>query len=328
MNKARILKPEIENAVELEGFESYDYEYGAVEAKASVSTVVELINDSVSAAEAEAAANDGVPSLEYAPLSWEVKRVAEFCNDYDDFINDVDFKADVFGVQKLEMENFWAALERNKEKRARKGENGSARVLNRIETAGKSTVYQIGNHKVTFGYLINNMTYDGQYAYFMTSGRAAGAARVPFKQTGRYPAEIDVITGKLTKWGKIVAKVAASGETATGAWAVLESEDAQVFYGEMKKHNWLSQQDKQLLKAVRREAGGMTFSAYKETLEDRKNELADIVAEFEETGVLPAEFDYIVDAEAELDEITDKLVSYNEEHNSEAAITELGDYAW
>lgn len=304
------------NQAILKGFEAYDYEYAAVEQKATPQTVFELINDSVSAAEAETAAKMGVPSLEYGPLDWDANRTVEFCNDYDAFINDVDFKLDVFGVLKLDMENFWAGLERNKDKRARFGENRSARILNKVETDGGSSVYQFGNNKVTFGYLANNMTYDGQYAYVLTSERAGGAARRCFRTTGNYPKELDVVSGKLTRWGKIVAKVAASGETAIGAWAVLEENDAKVFYGELKKHNWLSASDKQLLKSVKRTAGGLTFDLYKESLEDR---LKEIEAELEVA-------DQTVDLSLEFEEIEDKLLSYDEEHNSEAAVSLFEDY--
>ena len=346
MQERMILSSDFKNQDQIKGFEAYDYEYGAVTEKATAETVFRLINGVVSAVEAETALHCGVPSHEHAPLTWEANRTLELVKQYDEFINAPDFELDIFSVHKFEMENFWARMEREKDAHARKGKKNYVRTSNKAVTDGKSTIYQVDNGKVVFGYLVNNMTYDGQNSFFLASVKSGRYARALFKTTGRYPAEKTAIGDGETRWGRIVAYLAANGGDITNAYSILEEQDSMFFYAELKKHNGVDKQIRRQLKAVRRAAGGMTFDLYIESLEERREqieavlplfeELRDAEAESEENGnteavnklsaAIYAVVDSEADAELELEAIEAKLTSFSEEHNSDKAVSLIGDY--
>lgn len=288
---------------EFGGVHAYETEKNA---PATPEAVFELFNGTITAIENEANARAAYGLDKYGDVPFSEQNVLKLVDAYDEFINQPDFKLDVFSVRKLDMENFWAA---NKRK-------APFKVAGKAVSYGKSTVYAVRRGKRVVMFLLNNMTYDGQNSYALTSAKAGAAARACFKGTGRYPSEIRKEDGTRNRWARVLDELDENDGNTANAWSILESNDSKFFYGELKRHNGVDKAMRQQLKAVRRAAGGLTFDLYVESLKERKTELD---AKFEDTGLN-------VDEELELDAIEAKLVSYNEEHNSDEAVSVFEDY--
>lgn len=316
------------NKAILEGFEVYDYVNDAVEQKATVESVFELFNGVVSAVERESNSRTVLCRVHDGDVPFVEKRQLELVSDYDEFINSPNFELDCFSVGKMDMENFWASV----------GRRNAVNIGNKAVTYGKSTIYVVRRNKAVIGFLLNNMTYDGQNMFFLTSVKLGSNARALFKGTKNYPRRNsyrnvrDEETGKIEKapsrWTRINNYLESVGATTVSAWEFLESDDSKFFYGELKKHNYLSNSDKQLLKSIYRMDRVASFDVRIENIESRIDELEDLIVEYEankdtETSV----FEYF-DAKDELDELEHELVYLSEEHNSESPVTLLEDYAW
>lgn len=306
MQERQILSPEFKNEDQIKGYEAYDYEYGAIEQKATKSTVFELFNGVITAIESETDAQTVLVRVHDGYVPFEANRRYELVNDYDEFINRPDFEFDVFSVGKIEMENFWATV----------GRKNAIGISNKAVTYGKSTIYSVTYNKNVVGFLLNNMTYDGQNSWFLTSVGYGSTARYCFKGTGNYPS-VKYKNGKpANRWTRVIDELAANNGTTVNAWSILKSDDSKFFYAELKRHNGVDKATRQQLKAVRRAAGGLPFDLYVEALEEELAELE------EELAVNPEN----VDASLRYDEIADKLTAYGEEHNSDDAVSVYEDY--
>lgn len=333
-----------------------DYDMTLECRKMSPEDVLERFNDAITSVEREAEYKASFDVEMYGEPSFSEKRALEFVECYDDFINASNFKLGVYYVSKLQMENFWRFI----------GQKNSYSIGNKVKTYGGTSVYEVKYGKNVLGYLKNNMTFDGQNSHFLFSNncKKVGEHELCVKKTveklflsnKKYPASVNAIGGKLTRWGKIVAELEANGATAINAWSVLKSEDSRFFYWEMKQHNWLTEGDKQLLKAIRKMRQPMSFEMYKDEVESRIDEIKNSIAFLEENvanneellekayvellleglaeskRTLALKNDIqnsnieIMDLEAELEELEDKVISFNEEDNSMSSDSELEAY--
>lgn len=311
----------------LEGYKKKDntvVEYN----KTNKTVVFNCFCGTVSAIEEETYRKDGLAQIGDSPLSFGANRTLQLVSDFDNFINDPDFKMGIYSVGKLEMENFWRVI----------GQKNQYAISNKGTTYGGSSIWVITKGKSVFGFLLNNMTFDGQNSYFLFSIKETrhgdtvltnnGAVKKLFVSNNKYPAQLGHNGQYLTRFGKIIQKIASNGETAIGAWSVLESEDSRFFYGELKKHNWLNQSDKQLLKAIRKTRKPMSFDCLIEATEDRKSELEAKIAEYYDSEEAPFPVSVLVHYEWELEEITSNLSDWTEEDNSLRVDSNLNDYSW
>lgn len=301
-----------------EGYEAIDYEMTVKRAENITDIVFDCFCGSMSAIEAETYAKDGLNEIGASPLSFEATRTLQLVSDFDDFINTSDFNLRIEEVGKLEMEHFWRVI------RSR----NSYKVANYGKTYGNSGIYQIAKNKKTIGFLLNNMTFDGQNSYYLWSLREKQIGNEVFSNKGDTLALFFKIAKYPSFIEKLTNKIASNGETAINAWSVLESKESRSFYTEMKKHDWLNDGDKALLKAIRKMDRVASFDSRIEAIEARILKLKEDIAEYEESEDTDTSvFDYF-DWKAELEKLEDTLVSYGEEHNSEAPVTTLEDYKW
>jgi hypothetical protein len=255
------------------GFEESDYLETVEMREMSVENVFELFNGVVSAIEEENNARTVLCRVHDGLLPFDAKMTVEFVERYDEFINDSDFETDCFEVGKIEMENFWASINRKND----------YRIVSRQETYGKSTIYEFARGKRSIGYLLNNMTYDGQNMYVLTSVKYSASVRNAFKGTGRYPVFMNGENGKMNRWTRVINYLDSVGATAINAWSVLETEDSKFFYAELKKHNVWTDSDKQLLKSIRSYGFTRSFDCIVEDLENELKEMETEMEELEET---------------------------------------------
>lgn len=310
----------------LEGFCQEDSKMTVEYPKTNKSVIFDCFCGSVSAIEAETHRKDGLAQIGDRPLSFGANRTLQLVSDFDNFVNAPDFKMGIYSVGKLEMENFWRFI----------GQKNQYAISNKGTTYGGSSIWVITKGKSVFGFLLNNMTFDGQNSYFMFSIKEKqhgdtvltnkGAVKRLFTSNNKYPAELGHNGQHLTRFGKITQKIASNGETAIGAWSVLKSEDSRFFYGELKKHNWLNQSDKQLLKAIKKTRKPMSFDCLIEATEDRKSELEAKIAEYYNSEEAQFPISDLVHYEWELEEINSNLSDWTEEDNSLSSISELDDY--
>lgn len=254
----------------------------------TVESVFEKFNGTVTAVESE---ND-----------------CQLVSDYDNFINAVDFDLRIYAIRKLENENFWRVL----------CDKNDYMVVNMAKTYGKSSIYQIAKGKNTIGFYLNNMLHDGQTTYFLWSYREKQIGgnvlsnktivNQLFEANRQYPKVTTYSNGKMNRWGQIIAKLETNGATTLNAYEVLEKKDSIVFYTELKKHNVLSKQDKQLLRLIHKKQGGQTFDCYMESLENELEEINDMLPDL----------DYLesYDLQIRKEEIENQLLSFSEEDNS------------
>lgn len=312
----------------LEGFAPEDSKMTVEYPETNKSVVFDCFCGSVSAIEAETHRKDGLAQIGDCPLSFGANRTLQLVSDFDNFVNDPDFKMGIYSVGKLEMENFWRVI----------NQKNQYAISNKGTTYGGSSIWVTTKGKSVFGFLLNNMTFDGQNSYFLFSIKEKQygdtvltnkrAVKRLFVSNKKYPAELGHNGQYLTHFGKIIQKIASNGETAIGAWSILEPEDSRFFYGELKKHNWLTQSDKQLLKAIRKTRKPMSFDCLIEATEDRKSELEDKIAEYYDSEEAPFPISDLVHYEWELEEITSNLSDWTEEDNSLRIDSDLEDYAW
>lgn len=307
----------------------YDKEYETVNiTKMSKESVFDVFNGVVDAVEEESNSRTVLCRAHDGRVSFSEIRALELVETYDEFINDSNFKLDVFSVGKMDMENFWSSINRR----------NSVNIANKAVTYGKSSIYVVRRNKVVVGFLLNNMTFDGQNMYFLTSKRLAKNARSLFKGTGKYPSSNQYVNRRNksnnqiekrpTRWTRIINYLSSVGATALNAWEFLETEDSKFFYAELKKHNYLSDGDKQLLKSIRKMKRVASFDIRIETLESRIKQLEDLIKDYEETEEPDCSVFEYFDAMDELAQLESKLISYGEEHNSDVPVTTLEDYKW
>ena len=340
----------------LEGFCPEDSKMTVEYPTTNKAVVFDCFCGSVSAIEEETHRKDGLAGIGYAPLSYGATRTLQLVSDFDDFVNAPDFQIGLYAVGKLEMENFWRVI----------AQRNNFAICNKAVSDGKSAIWEITKGGKVFGFLLNNMTFDGQNSYFLfclkekqvreTVLSTKTVAKQLFIQKGKFPKELGHNGKYLSRWGKIVSKLDSVGGTTINAWSILESEDARVFYGELKKHNVLSEADKGILKEIRKIGYTKPFSAIVEeaeaelkATENRIEELEETVeyaevsienlfngAELKETAnaevlnqLVELVNDSIIElqeAETELSEIKAKLLDLTEENNSEAPETTVDDY--
>lgn len=293
---------------------------------ASPQAVFDLINAIVTAVEDEANARGRYDVETYGELSYAEKRTLELVNDYDDFINAPDFELDVFTVGILDMENFWRVMARK----------NNYNIRNKAVTYGKSTIYSVGYRKGVIGFLANNMTYDGQNSFCLTSVKARNTAYVPFRQTGKYPKELRKTDGTRNRWARVLDELAANDGDISNAWCILEEADSQYFYAELKKHNGVGKENRQQLQAIRNAAGGETFINHVEAIEisiskletardELEHKLDNMAANSSETK-REAVKNGIKRLDNRLYDLNIELWDLTEEHNSETAETTMEDY--
>lgn len=316
------------NKAILEGYAPIDYELTVELSNMTVETVFEVFNGVVNAVESESNARTVLCRVHDGKLPFSEVRALELVETYDEFINSPNFELDAFSVGKMEMENFWNSV----------GRKNAVNIGNKAVTYGKSTIYAVRRGKSVIGFLLNNMTYDGQNMYFLTSKQLNRSARALFEGTKQYPrrnayskrnnAETGETESVPSRWTRINDYLESVGATSLNAWEFLETEDSKFFYGELKKHNYLSNGDKQLLKSIRKMGRVASFDERIEVIEHRINQLTDLIVEYEENeDTETSVFEYF-DAMDELPQLKAELVSYGEEHNSEAPVTTLEDYKW
>lgn len=295
-------------------------------APATPQAVFELFNAVVSAVEAEANARGRYDLEQYGKLSYAEKRNLELVDGYDEFINAPDFELDVFTVRILQMEEFWSNVY----------SNNNVGVANKAVTYGKSTIYPITRGKHVVGYLLNNMTYDGQNSYCLTSKKYGGAARRCFTYGNNYPAVKHVNGQPRNRWTRVLDELTENGGNTVNAWSILETEDSKFFYAELKKHNGVDKAMRQQLKAVERVAGGRTFTNYVEALElhidvmeqareELEDKLSDNGANWTESKRNALE-NGLRRLDTRIYEKNVELWDLTEEHNSESAVTTMEDY--
>lgn len=308
---------------EFGGKHAYETEKNA---PATPEAVFELFNCTMTAVENEANARAAYALDKYGDVPYAEQNALKVVETYDEFINAPDFELDVFSVRKFDMENFWAANDRN----------NTFKVSGRVETYGKSSVYAVRRGKHVVMFLLNNMTYDGQNSYALTSVKAGKAARACFRGTGLYPTELRKSDGTRNRWARVLDELAANGGDITNAWSILETEDSKFFYAELKKHNGVGKETRQQLKAVRRAAGGRTFNNYVEALElhidvmeqareELEDKLKDMAANAPETKRNAVE-NGVRRLNERIYNFNIELVFLTEEHNSEAVETTMEDY--
>lgn len=291
-----------------EGFEPIDYVSVVEQAKNTQNIVFECFNGTVGAIELETHLKEGIKEIGGRPLSFGAMRTLKLVNDYDTFINESDFNLQIEAVGRLEMEHFWRVI----------ALNNSYKVVNKATTYGNSSIWQIAKGKHTIGFLLNNMTFDGQNSYYLWSLREKTVNGQVFSNKGftnelffkilKYPS-CKSINGKYaSRFGKSANITMSNGETAIGAWSILETKDSIAFYGEMKKHDWLTRQDKQLLKLARKSKGGASFDCYIESLEE---ELEQISSDIQGLSYCEA-YELLIRKQ----EIENKLIELSEEDNS------------
>lgn len=320
----------------LYGFEPEDSNLTVEYPETNKTVVFDCFCGSVDAIESETYRKDGLAGIGYAPLSYGATRTLQLVSDFDDFVNDSEFKIGLYTVGKLEMENFWRVIRQNK----------GFRVLNYAITDGKSGIYEIGKGKSVFGFLLNNMTFDGQNSYFLFCLKekqtehgvisTKTTAKKLFIQKGRYPTVKTLNNGKMNRWGRVLNELESVGATAINAWSVLESEDSRFFYAELKKHNVFTKSDKQLLKSIRKYGFTRSFDCILEDIEEEMEELETKMEDLEETvayGEVFSDFKFIRNAKFELraveneyEEIRTKWLELTEENNSETVDTTIDDY--
>ena len=119
--------------------------------KTNKTVIFDCFCGSVSAIEEETHKKDGLAQIGDRPLSFGAKRTLQLVSDFDDFVNDPDFKMGIYSVGKLEMENFWRFI----------GQKNQYSISNKGTTYGGSSIWVIKKGKSVFGFLLNNMTFDG-----------------------------------------------------------------------------------------------------------------------------------------------------------------------
>ena len=318
----------MQNRAILEGFAPMDYDEVVDFDNMTVETIFEVFNGVVSAVESEANYRASFSVETYGTVPYSEKRNLELVKTYDEFINTVIFELDAFSVGKMEMENFWASV----------GRRNSINIGNKAVTYGKSTIYVVRRGVVVIGFLLNNMTYDGQNMYFLSSKHLKDSARSLFKGTSKYPSSNKYIkrnnksNGQIeecpTRWTRIIEYLSSVGGTTINAWSLLESEDSRYFYAELKKHNVFNPSDKALLKSIRKMGRVTSLDCRIEAMESRLAQLKDLVDEYEENeDTETSVFEYF-DAKDEIIELERDLLSFTEEHNNESPVTTLEDYKW
>ena len=333
-DKVVILPAESVQAVEFENMQ--DIYWNA--RRATVEEVFDRFNDSVSTIEAENEYAVELTEIYGGQVPFEAMRVREFVSDYDNFINAPNFETDIFSVGKLEMENFWRFLD----------QYNPYRIVNRAETYGKTAIYQFAKGKHTVGFLLNNMTHDGQNSVCLTSVSHSANARKPFTETKRYPTcsyskravvrqnketgEYEKVSGEYrtvpNRWARVLKELNSVGASAVDAWLVLETADSKFFYGEMKKHNWLTESDKQVLKSIRKMPRVSSFDCL---LEVAEAELREAEAELEANPTVELGNGSVVPNYEAYEVFQEKQLKYwrlTEEHNSDVPKTTLEDYLW
>lgn len=312
----------------LEGFAPMDYDMTLECGNMTKETVFDVFNGVVSAVESEANARASFSVKTYGTVPFKENRSLELVKTYDEFINTVNFELDAFSVGKMEMENFWASV----------GRRNSINIGNKAVTYGKSTIYVVRRGVVVIGFLLNNMTYDGQNMYFLSSKHLEDSSRSLFKGTGKYPSSNKYIkrhnksNGQIeqypTRWTRIIEYLSSVGGNTINAWSLLESEDSRYFYGELKKHNVFTPSDKALLKSIRKIRRRASLDCKIEAMESRLKQLKDLIDEYEENeDTETSVFEYF-DAKDEIIELERDLISFTEEHNNESPVTTLEDYKW
>lgn len=293
---------------------------------ATPQAVFELFNGTITAVEHEANARSAYGVEQYGDVPFSEQNVLKVVETYDEFINSPDFELDVFSVRKFDMENFWAANKRN----------NTFKVAGKVTTYGGSSVYVVRRGKRVVMFLLNNMTYDGQNSYALTSVKAGKAARACFKGTGKYPTVKHVNGKPQNRWTRVLDELAANEGDITNAWSILETEDSKFFYAELKKHNGVDKETRQQLKLVRQKAGGQTFTNYVEALELRiqkledaherlQDKLSDMASDAPETKRHAVE-NGVRRLDNRLYDLNIELWDLTEEHNSEAVETTMEDY--
>lgn len=126
------------------------------------------------------------------------------------------------------------------------------------------------------------------------------------------------ITKKLPKLDKF-------NLSSTEAWKTLKKNDNILFYGYCN-NNGLDKSNRDLLKSIRKMAGGKTFSCYLEEVEEELMELEEEYAsnptiELKNGSIIP-NYEII----EPLEEVRDKYLSLTEEHNSDNPETIIEDY--
>lgn len=246
----------------------------------TVDQVFNKFNDTIDCIELETYKKEGLPNKGFYPLSFSGTRTLKLVNEYDDFINDVKNHLKVYAIHKLENENFWRVMNLKND----------FKVVNMSETYGKTSVYQIGYRGETIGFYLNDKTHDGQITYFMWNYKEKtfknkvisnkNLINKLFLTNRKYPSEFGNNKKYLTRFGQITKKLSDNGKTAINAWEILDKKDNIFFYGELKKHNFLSKQDKKLLKEIRKTRKVISIDSLMESLEDRKEWLEERINEF------------------------------------------------
>lgn len=330
----------------LENMALYDYYEDATLQKATPETVFELFNGVVTAVEEESNARTVLVRVHDGDVSFNENRLSELVESYDDFINDSDFELDVFAVHKFEMENFWHVVY----------DNTKRGVCNKATTYGKSSIWEISNGKRTVGFLLNNMTYDGQNSYCLTSKKLGKHVRRFFEVKAYYPPVKHVNGEPRNRWTRILDELDANDGNMTNAWSILESDDSRFFYAELKKHMGVDRETRAQIKAIAQKQGRKSFDVMKEDARALVDEMELIMElseqvdnveleleEMEDNGASIDELCVIEDVlalmrhwlsfygdltvvELELDEIKAWLCSVSEEHNSDKVVSVIEDY--
>ena len=245
----------------------------------TLNQVFQKFNDTIDCIELETFKKDGLPNKGYYPVSFKSARTLKLVDDYDEFINSVNNHLKVYSIQKLENENFWRVINLKND----------FKVVNMSETYGKTSVYQIGYKNETIGFYLNDKLHDGQITYFMWSYKEKtfknkvisnkNLIRKLFLENKNYPSEF-TNNKRLTRFGRITETIKENNKSSVDAWKILKKEDSIFFYGELKKHNFLSKQDKKLLKEIRKTRKVISIDSLMESLEDRKEWLEERINEF------------------------------------------------
>lgn len=330
----------------LENMALYDYYEGVTLQKATPQSVFDLFNGVVTAVEEESNARTVLARVHGGYIAFNEIRALELVKSYDTFINAPDFELDVFAVHKFEMENFWHVVY----------DNTKRGVSNKATTYGKSSIWEISNGKRTVGFILNNMTYDGQNSYCLTSKKLGKHVRRFFKVKAYYPSVKHVNGEPRNRWTRILDELDANDGNMTNAWNILKSEDSRFFYAELKKHMGVDKETRAQIKAIAKKQGKKSFDVIKEDARALVDEMELIMAlseqvdnveseleEMEDNGASIDELCVIEDVlflmrhwlsfygdltvvELELDETKAWLCSVEEEHNSDKVVSVIEDY--
>lgn len=346
MQEKTITSPNFNLDEPLENMALYDYYENATLQKATPESVFELFNGVVDAVESESNARTVLVRVHEGEVPFNEIRALELVESYDNFINDSDFELDVFAVHKLEMENFWHVIY----------DKTDRKVCNKATTYGKSSIWEISNGKRTVGFLLNNMTYDGQNSYCLTSKQLTGHTRNFFKVNKKYPSFKLKNNKPMNRWTRVVDVLSSNNGNIANAWSILDSEDSKFFYAELKKHMGVDKETRAQMNSIAKSEGRKSFDVIKEDAEafvdemelvmDLSDEIENVEQELEEmedNGASVDELSIIEEVlalmehwlsfygdltviELELDETKAWLRSVEEEHNSDKSVSLIEDY--